>query len=273
MLVAGAGLLAVGAGAAVAYTSRFIAPYRPVLERVPLPLPAGHEGLAGLRIGFVTDTHIGPLISTRHLDRALDLLASAQPDLALFGGDFISDSPRYAERAAERLGRFAATVPLGGIAVLGNHDIANGAGRMVDALQRHGVRVLRNEADSIQFHGATLWIVGIDECVLGDPCPDAAFANIPPGSAILALWHEPDWAEAAARHGAFAQLSGHSHGGQARLPILGAPFTPVGGRRYDIGLNHADGMPIYTSRGLGIYHPPIRFRCPPEVTLVTLVPA
>jgi predicted MPP superfamily phosphohydrolase len=273
MAAAGGGLLAVGAAAAVAYAARFIAPYRPVLERVALPLPAGHVGLGGLRIGFVTDTHVGPLISTGHLDRALDLLASTQPDLALFGGDFISDSPRYAERAAERLGRFAANLPFGGIAVLGNHDIANGAERMVDALRRHDVRVLRNEAASIEFHGAILWIVGIDECILGRPCPDVAFANIPPGSAMLALWHEPDAAEAAARRGAFAQLSGHSHGGQARLPIVGAPFTPVGGRRYDIGLNHADGMPIYTSRGLGIYHPPIRFHCPPEVTLITLLPA
>ncbi|HEX5499343.1 MAG TPA: metallophosphoesterase, partial [Thermomicrobiales bacterium] len=132
-----AAVLALAAAAAiVAYRARFIAPFRPVLERVSLPLPPGHERLAGLRIGFVTDVHVGPLMSTAHVERALHLLASARPDLVLFGGDFISDSPRYTERAAAVLGRFAAAAPLGAIAVLGNHDVANDAKRMTDALQR-----------------------------------------------------------------------------------------------------------------------------------------
>ncbi|HET7095465.1 MAG TPA: hypothetical protein VFI22_18380, partial [Thermomicrobiales bacterium] len=189
------------------------------------------------------------------------------------GGDFISDSPRYTERAAAVLGRFAAAAPLGAIAVLGNHDVANDAKRMTDALQRAGIRVLRNEAVPIAFEGATIWIAGIDEAILADACPDAAFAGIPAGAAALALWHEPDDAAESARRGAFAQLSGHSHGGQVRLPFLGAPFAPIGGRRYVAGLQRAGKMPIYTSRGLGTYRPPLRFNCPPEVTLLTLVPS
>ncbi|HEU0113509.1 MAG TPA: metallophosphoesterase [Thermomicrobiales bacterium] len=263
---------ALAAAAIVAYRARFIAPYRPVLERVSLPLPPGHEGLAGLRIGFVADTHVGPSISPAQIERALELLAVVQPDLVLFGGDYISDSPRYAERAAALFGRCAATAPLGGIAVLGNHDLANDAERMTDALRRQGIRVLRNESTPVALDGATLWIAGVDESILADACPDAAFAGIPGGAAILALWHEPDGAAASARRGAFAQLSGHSHGGQVRLPFIGAPFAPIGGRRYVSGLNRAAGMPIYTSRGLGTYRPPIRFDCPPEVTLLTLVP-
>jgi len=267
----GASLATIAAGAGIAYASCFLAPYRPQLERVSLPLPASHERLAGLRIGFVTDTHVGPLITPAQVARALDLLASGRPDLALFGGDYISDSPRYAERAAAVLGRFAAETPLGGVAVLGNHDISNDGERMVAALRRQGIRVLRNQSIAIPVDGDTLWIAGIDESILADACPDQAFAGIPPGAATLALWHEPDDAAESANCGAFAQLSGHSHGGQVRLPLVGAPFAPTGGRRYVSGLNRADAMPIYTSRGLGTYRPPVRFNCPPEVTLLTLV--
>jgi predicted MPP superfamily phosphohydrolase len=88
---------------------------------------------------------------------------------------------------------------------------------------------------------------------------------------VLALWHEPDYAEASAELGAFAQLSGHSHGGQVRLPGIGPLVLPLGGARYVMGLNDANGMPVYTTRGVGVYLPPLRFNCPPEVTLVTLV--
>jgi uncharacterized protein len=269
-MAAGA-IAAMATGAGVAYAARFLAPYRPVLERVALPLPTGHERLAGLRIGFVTDTHVGPLMSPAQIERGLDLLASARPDLALFGGDFISDSPRYAERAAVVLGRFAASLPLGGIAVLGNHDLANDGERVAQALRSEGVRVLRNEAIAIETNGDTLWIAGVDDAILGRGCPEEAFAGVPVGAAILALWHEPDGASESARRGAFAQISGHSHGGQVSLPILGAPFAPTGGRRFVAGLNRAGGMPVYTSRGLGTYRPPVRFNCPPEVTLLTLV--
>ena len=103
--------------------------------------------------------------------------------------------------------------------------------------------------------------------------PAATFAGIPDKAAVLALWHEPDYARETARLGAFAQLSGHSHGGQVRLPGFGPLFLPKGGQRYVLGLNHASGMPIYTARGVGVFLPPLRVNCPPEVTLITLAAA
>jgi predicted MPP superfamily phosphohydrolase len=106
--------------------------------------------------------------------------------------------------------------------------------------------------------------------MLGNPDPDLTFQNVPVGAAVIALWHEPDFAEETARRGAFLQLSGHSHGGQIRLPFAGALVAPPGGKRFVHGLNAVAGMPIYTSRGVGIYRPPLRFHCPPEVTLVEL---
>ena len=254
-----------------AYDARYVQPYAPRLERLDLPLPAGHEDLAGLRLAFVTDTHIGPFITPADLARATALLAPERPDVVLLGGDYISETSRHASPAAEVLGELVRAAPLGGYAVLGNHDIYNRPRVVTAALEDAGITVLRNASARIETARGNLWLAGIDDALLGYADPDAAFAGIPNGAATLALWHEPDGAETSAARGAFAQLSGHSHGGQVRLPGIGAIAPPVGGRRFVMGLNHAAGMPIYTARGVGVYRPPIRFNCPPEVTLVTLV--
>jgi predicted MPP superfamily phosphohydrolase len=267
LAAAGAG----GAGAALlAHRARYSAPYAPVLERVEIALPPAARAMAGMRVGFLTDPHIGPAITAEDVERALRLLAAAEPDLLLYGGDYICDSPRYAPEAAAVLGQYASHARCGALGVLGNHDYANDAPRVASLLEARGVRVLRNEALNLT-PDSRLWVVGIDDALLGSPDTEQAFAAVPAGAAALALWHEPDWAEQAAARGAFLQLSGHSHGGQVRLPIIGPVATPTAGRRYVSGLNEAAGMPIYTARGVGVYRPPVRFRCPPEVTLVTLV--
>ena len=272
-----AGALSGGLGASgligwLGHEAHAVAPHRPILERVALPLPAGHEALAGLRIGFVADTHVGPSFAAADAARAVSLLAAETPDLVLLGGDYVSASPRYAIPAAEVLGTLARAAPLGAIAVLGNHDCgeAGRAERVTAALAATGIRVLRNAAAAVDTDHARLWIAGVDEAIMARADPASTFADIPPGSATLALWHEPDYAARTAALGAFAQLSGHSHGGQVRLPGVGPLFLPRGGARYVQGLNHADGMPIYTARGVGVFSPPLRLNCPPEVTLVTL---
>jgi predicted MPP superfamily phosphohydrolase len=267
-------VLATGAALAVAEAgrrARHVAPYRPVLERVDIRVPPGIETPPRLRIGFLADTHVGSVIRAADIDCALALLLAAGPDLLLFGGDYVSESPRHISDAAAVLGNVANTTRFGSLAVLGNHDYANGAGRMTEALERHGVGVLRNESARVGDDTGELWIAGIDDALRGSPDPQRAFASVPSSARAITLWHEPDWAERVAKHGAFLQLSGHSHGGQLRLPFLGPITAPTGGRRYMKGLNFAAGMPIYTTRGVGVYRPPVRFRCPPEVTLVTLV--
>jgi uncharacterized protein len=267
---------AVATGAIVAiaglgHRARHEAPYRPVLERIELRVPPGVQIPPRLRIGFVADTHLGSVIRPPDVDRALALLLSAEPDLLLFGGDYVSESPRHITEAAAVLGNVARATRFGSLAVLGNHDYANGAARMTTALENHGIRVLRNESVRIGDDSGELWLAGIDDALLGSPDLERAFASVPSRARAIALWHEPDWAEHVERRGAFMQLSGHSHGGQVRLPIAGTVAVPAGGRRFVNGLNMAAGMPVYTTRGVGVYRPPVRFCCPPEVTLVTLV--
>lgn len=270
------GALGVGAAAGLtvveAYESRYVNPYRPVLERVSLPVPAEREGLAGLRIGFVTDTHVGPFITADDLARAIKLVTDERPDLILLGGDYVSESPRYTGGAVEVLSDLVRRAPLGGYAVLGNHDLSVSRTRVAEALVAAGIPVLRNDATSIVYGNDQLWIGGIDETLLGDPQPAETFAQVPKGAAAIALWHEPQFAESAAAQGAFLQLSGHTHGGQIRIPGVGPVGLPIHGKRHVIGWGNAAGMPIYTARGVGVYRPPMRFNCAPEVTIITLTP-
>jgi predicted MPP superfamily phosphohydrolase len=268
------GLLGVFGAAAVsgveAYQARYVNPYEPRLERVSIPAPPGHEALAGLRIGFITDTHVGPFVSPDDLARATALLADERPDLILLGGDYVSESPRYVGSAVEGLGDLVNETPLGGYAVLGNHDMNVSATKVTAGLEAVHITVLRNQSAPVAFGGDTLWVAGIDETLLGHPDPRATFAQVPNGAAALALWHEPQFAEQAAAQGAFLQLSGHTHGGQIRIPGVGPVGLPVHGKRYVMGLNDAAGMAIYTARGVGVYRPPMRFNCPPEVTVISL---
>jgi hypothetical protein len=252
------------------YQARYVNPYRPQLERIDLPLPSGAEGLDGFKIGFVTDTHVGPFVSLADLERSLDLVRAEQPDLILLGGDYISESPRFTPDTAAVLADLLSETPLGGYGVMGNHDLSVSRTRVQEGLATVGIPILRNDLVTIDYRGSTLAIAGIDETLLGDPQPAATIAQAPHGVPVLALWHEPEFAEQAAAEGAFAQLSGHTHGGQIRIPGIGPVGLPVHGKRHVIGMNSADGMPIYTSRGVGVYRPPARFNCPPEVTLVTL---
>jgi len=253
-----------------AYQARYVNPYAPQLEHVSIPVPPGHEGLAGLRIGFITDTHVGPFVSPDDLARATALFGYERPDLILFGGDFVSESPRYVGSIVEVLGDLVDETPLGGIAVLGNHDMNVSATKVTAGLEAARITVLRNKAARVAFGGTTLWIAGIDDTLLGHPDPRAAFSQVPSGAAALALWHEPQFAEQAAAQGAFLQLSGHTHGGQIRIPGVGPVGLPIHGKRYVMGLNNAAGMAIYTARGVGVYRPPLRFNCSPEVTLISL---
>jgi predicted MPP superfamily phosphohydrolase len=261
----------ISVSALTAYHARFISPYSPVLERISLTLPPRHEGLHGMTIGFLADSHVGPFFTPDDLARACNLLVAAKPDLFLLGGDYASESPRFIEPAIEVLGEMVRQAPLGGFAVMGNHDLSVSEARTTKALTSAGIPVLRNDSVSIDYGGDTLWIAGIDETLLGRPDPAAAFAQIPAGAAALALWHEPSFAEEVTPFGAFAQLSGHTHGGQIRLPRIGAVGLPADGKSHVFGFTDAAGMPVYTTRGAGVYRPPLRFRCPPEVTVVRLV--
>lgn len=99
---------------------------------------------------------------------------------------------------------------------------------------------------------------------------DATLKSVPREEAVVLLSHEPDYADEVARYPVDLQLSGHSHGGQVRLPLLGAPWLPEGAQKYPWGLRKVGNLTLYTNAGLGTIRVPVRLNCPPEITLFTL---
>ncbi len=266
--IAALGLLV---GALLAWRARFVAPYRAQVQHVLVQTPRHHRNLAGLTIAFVTDTHVGPHFAASDLEPVVIRLAEIAPDIVLFGGDYICESPRFMAEAATVLGQMAAAARFGAWGVLGNHDLANIRERVLPPLEAAGIRILTNDAACVETDRGPLWIVGLDDGLLGEVDLEAGFAKAPPGAAVMCLWHEGDRVEEAAPYGAFLQLSGHSHGGQVRLPGIGAMAAPTLGKRYPLGRYAIGDGELYVSAGLGMYRPPVRFNCPPELTIVRLI--
>lgn len=244
----------------------FLEPSWLSLERVRIPIKAPPSHLVGLRIAFLSDLHHGPHVGLSHIRRAIQTAQEVKPHLVLLGGDFVSQSAEYAALCAQELASFQA--PLGVYACLGNHDYWTDPDVVTKALHRAGVRVLRNEGLEV-IDG--LWVAGLDDVWEGRPSLDAALRGMPIGAVAVLIVHEPDYADEVASDGRVAlMVSGHTHGGQVRIPFLGPPVLPYLGRRYPAGLYAVGSMRLYVSRGVGLISPPVRFNCRPEVTLLTL---
>ena len=239
-----------------------------VVEEVIVPLRRLPLALDGLRIAHLSDLHLGPDIRAEHLEEAAALTMSLQADLIVLTGDYVTRRAEYGPGLVKPLSRLRA--PLGVYATLGNHDHWAGAQEITSHLAAAGLSVMRNASRPITRDGATLWLVGLDDVWFGSGDLREALAGIPSDACKVALVHEPDFADQSARHGIDLQLSGHTHGGQVRLPGLGPLILPKWGRKYPIGLQRAGGTWVYTSRGVGLVPPPIRFNCPPEIALLTL---
>ena len=264
-------LAAVAPVAAAAYGFG-LEPYRLAAERVVVRSVRVPRGLDGLTIGHLSDIHRGPYIDEAFIGRAARMLLAMSPQLIVLTGDYVhrDGSPASAARALSAL-----SAPLGIYAVLGNHDHWSGAAAVERAFQSafNGLPFewLHNRSRAIKVNGTPLHIVGVDDAWAGSMDLRRALTGVPRGEPSLLLVHEPDVADqASAMHPFILQLSGHTHGGQVRIPVLGAPVLPYLGHKYPIGLSQAAGMFVYTSRGVGMATPPVRFHCPPEVALVTL---
>lgn len=257
--------------AGVGWYARFVHPYRLRIGQEVIQLPRQHARLNGLTIAFVTDTHIGPHFSASDLAPVVDHLRELEPDILLLGGDYICESPRFMEDASKAVGEMVKTARFGAWGVLGNHDMANSRERIIGPLQLVGVRVLENDAACVSTDRGEIWIAGVADAMLAKPDLDRTFSGIPPDAATILLWHEPDLAEHAARYAPMLQLSGHTHGGQVRIPGIGAIALPKLGRNYVSGRYLVGDMPLYVSNGVGMYRPPVRLNCPPELTVLRLV--
>lgn len=252
------------------------------------------------RIGVLSDPHLGVYVPTEWVDHAVSLLEQAKIDLLLMGGDYIwypdrqgvehlypIRNPRFAreEKAEVMVSEIFATVadlgarlnpPDGRFGVLGNHDGWTGPHLCKQRFQERGIRVLENELVSLSRGDDHIRLFGTADYWTGIPTRPKFQARIKDDETRIVLTHNPDYTSELLSIGytdVDLAISGHTHGGQIKLPLVGALHGNVRDTRFREGLFSHHGLISYTSRGVGVVEMPFRINCPAEVTVLELVRA
>jgi hypothetical protein len=269
--------LAAGAGVtAIAADGILLEPMRPSVVRKEILLKRWPARMDGFNIALLSDFHYDPIFSIHPIQSAVEMVNRLKPDLVVLAGDFVT-SPLFGDRAraladaepcAQLLQSLQATRGLW--AVMGNHDAAAGSLQVTAALRSAGISVLSNAAVPIENNGGRFWLAGVADVLRYAADLHSALQPIPSDEAVILMAHEPDYADYVARYPVDLQLSGHSHGGQIRLPLMPPLYLPPLGKKYASGLYRIRELTLYTSIGLGTIGVPVRLNCPPEVTLITV---
>jgi hypothetical protein len=265
-------------GSSVLTYGAFLEPEELEVAEVKLKLPRLSSKFPGFRLVQFSDLHMGGWMNGERLRVVVDVVKDQQPDLVVITGDFFSGPvwneklARAADELVTELSRLTADcLTLG---VLGNHDYWSDAQEVRAALKRCGVIDIGNAVYSLERRGEHLHIAGVDDIWYGHDDLDRVLSELPETGEAILLAHEPDFADRSAETGRFGlQLSGHSHGGQVVLPLIGAPVLPRLAHKYPSGLYRVGEMWQYTNRGVGMVDLSIRLNCPPEITVFTLEPA
>jgi hypothetical protein len=234
----------------------------------------------GMRIAQLSDIHLDEFTEPFLLRHAIEEINRIQPDAVFLTGDYVSYqlAPREiatksAWHCAEILNELKCTQRY---AIMGNHDVMLGEKLVAEALTANGITVLNNSYLPLERGSSRIWLAGLDDPVCGRPNLDSAIpisirdvADEP----VIVMCHAPDYADQLAAHpsgkSVGLMLSGHTHGGQVRLPFVGALNLPPGGRKFVEGWFRVGSMQLYVNRGIGTVGVPFRFDCPPEITKIT----
>lgn len=257
------------------------------IHRSSVLIPGLHPAFDGMRIAQLSDIHLEIFTEPFFLRHAVHRINQLNPDAVLLTGDFVTEVKgghrfpalhRFLENAAQQCADILRELDCTQrYAVLGNHDIDVGAARVSSALTDNSITVLRNSYAPIERGGGRFWLAGLDDALEGRPQPNLAIpekirniANEP----VVLMCHEPDFVDdllaGASGQAVSLMLSGHTHGGQVRLPFIGPLTLPPLGKKYVEGWFRLNHLQLYVNRGLGTVGVPVRFDCPPEITLLTL---
>jgi predicted MPP superfamily phosphohydrolase len=241
----------------------------PVVDRVSIPIQNLHPDLEGFTILQMTDFHLYPMTQPNLIKRAVAMANSLEADLVALTGDYVWQRLEAIDELAPILAKLNARQ--GVFSTLGNHDYWLDAEVITETMEKWGLPVLVNQGLVIQQGKGTLYLGGLDDGWSGRPDLRATLDGAQPGDPVILLCHEPDLADRFSLDGRVSlQLSGHTHGGQIRIPGIGALVLPYLGRKYDLGLYNVNNMLLYTNRGIGVISEPVRYNCPPEITQFVL---
>ncbi|MEE8575246.1 MAG: metallophosphoesterase [Thermodesulfobacteriota bacterium] len=257
------------------------------LQRVSVPLPGLPPAFSGLKIAQLSDLHSSRIVRPGLIEEAARLVMNEKPDLIVLTGDYITGEilflsksvgefkKLYLDRCLDALSGLNA--PMGIYAVLGNHDFWSGSAALSTIVKgfedRIGAKWLRNSSVRLRRGASEIQLLGIDDYWENSSSLDRALEGLTGDKVRILLSHNPDINAAIESRGERIDLvlSGHTHGGQVALPVVGAPFLPSEyGQKYRKGLVSDPGRFTYINSGVGNLLFPIRFNSPPEAALITL---
>lgn len=243
------------------------------IKTIPIHHPLIPKGFDGLKILQFSDTHLGFQYTLKQLQVLVNKINSLSPDIVLFTGDLMDNPNKYKEmdKISPILKRIKA--PRGKFCIYGNHD-HGGYGTLLykKIMEASGFMLLVNEKISIRNNdGSHFYIIGIDDCMLGMPDIVTSLENTRNNVFKLLLSHEPDLADTVSQFHIHWQLSGHSHGGQVKIPLIGPLIIPPFARKYPEGqYTIGQTLTLYVNKGIGTTRLPFRFMAKPELSIFTL---
>lgn len=236
------------------------------LERVEITLPRLPKKLDGLKIIHLSDIHHSPFTNLQHIERAVKIANRLKPDMFILTGDYVSHENKYIAPVAKTLGSL--TSKYGTYACLGNHDHWTDPALVVRKFQDAGIRMLVNEGFRFEARGASFWLGGVDDHMVGKTDLATTLKGSFPDEMKLLLAHNPIIFRQATRFGVDLTLSGHTHGGQIKVRDPEKRLLPK--RKLSSGLHRRKDSQIYITRGIGTVVLPIRYQCPPEISFLEL---
>jgi len=237
------------------------------LERIDIRLGRLPKKLDGLKCVHLSDIHHSPLTELKHIERAVKFANRLKPDIVLLTGDYVSHDSDYIAPVAETLAKLRS--PMGTFACLGNHDHWTDAAMVTELFRGEGITMLVNEGLRLgDDDGASFWLGGVDDHMVGQTDIAAALTGSYPDEVKILLAHNPVIFRQAVKKHVDLTLSGHTHGGQVKL--RDKEKNMIRRRKLSSGLHERNSSQIYITRGIGTVVLPVRYQCPPEITLLTL---
>lgn len=240
------------------------------IYRIAVPnLP---KAFSGFRIVQLTDLHLGFLVPPELIQGVVERANALKPDLIVCTGDYVHE--RNSTKQIDQVWPILSTLsaPAGVCSVLGNHDHWADTGQSDYWLKRTGQN-LRHKVFPIEREKQRLWLAGAGDLLEDHMDLDGMLNKVPDDECRIVLAHNPDSADTAYSRRIDLMISGHTHGGQVRIPFVGPPILPVNNKNYSSGLKRSlRGAKVFISKGIGWTLFPIRFNCSPEIVVLELTP-
>ncbi len=236
------------------------------LEHVDITLDRLPKKLDGFKIIHLSDIHHSPFTGLEHIERVIKVANRLRPDMIMLTGDYVSHEREYIAPVAAALGHLKSR--FGTFACLGNHDHWTDAELVTHLFRGEGINMLVNEGVRVEARGSSFWLAGVDDYMVGKTDVVSALRGSFPDEMKLLLAHNPLIFREAVRAGVDLTLSGHTHGGQIKIRDEEKRILPR--RKLKAGLHARKKSQVYITRGIGTVVVPMRYQCPPEISLLEL---